>query len=48
MRQIVITLSRAPGDYIVPSIACITNSLSIFVYNLDLLNFLQESGLSCF
>ena len=32
----------------VPSIACVINSQSIFVCNLDLSNFLLESGLWCF
>ena len=32
----------------VPSIACVINWQSIFVYNLDLSNFLLESGLSYF
>ena len=32
----------------VPTIDCIINSQSIFVYNLDLSNFLLESGLSYF
>ena len=41
-------LQRLATD--VPSIACLINWQSIFVYNLDLSNFLQESGLSysCF
>ena len=54
MRQITLTLSGAPGDYIdqlpmyLPFITCVINSLSIFVYNLDLSNFLSQSGLSYF
>ena len=35
-------------SYDVPSIACVINGQSIFVYNLDLSNFLLESGLSYF
>ena len=47
--QITLTLSVAPGDYIdVPSIACVINWQSIFVNNLDLSNFLLESGLPYF
>ena len=40
------SLHRLATD--VPFIACVINSLSIFVYNLDLSNFLLESGLSYF
>ena len=35
-------------SYQVTFIACVINSLSIFVCNLDLFNFLSESGLSYF
>ena len=49
MRQITLTLSGAPGDYIdVPSIAYVINRQSIFVNNLDLSNFLLESELPYF
>ena len=42
MKQITLTLPGAP------SIACVINWQSIFVNNLDLSNFLLESGLLCF
>ena len=48
MKQIMLTLSGAPGATDVPFIACVINSLSIFVCSLDLSNFLLESGLSYF
>ena len=48
MRKIILTLSRAPGDYNLTFVNCVFNSLSIFIYNSDLSNFLLESGLSHF
>ena len=40
MRQITLTLSGAPGDYIdVPFIACVINLPCIFTHYLELSNF---------
>ena len=45
MRQTTLTLSGAPGDYIVTRVL---NSSSTFAYYLYLSNFLSESGLLYF